>query len=74
MGLKFDVEIEVSGKDQNDRTAVIAYLSKLLNHAEEELIIQHADPQIDDKLALSVDELKGLLQGKTIFVREIMHN
>ena len=74
MALKFDIEIDVSGRDQNDRTAVIAYLSKLLSHAEEEVIIQHADPQIDEKLTLTADDLRQQLKGKTIFVREIMHD
>jgi hypothetical protein len=74
MSLKYDIEIDVSGADQSDRTAIVAYLSKLLSHAEEEVIIQHADPQIDEKLVMSADELRELLRGKTIFVREIMHD
>jgi hypothetical protein len=74
MPLKYDVEIDVSGKEQDDRTTIIAYLSKLLTHSEEEVIIQHADPQIDDKLVLQTDELRERLKGKTIFVREIMHD
>lgn len=74
MALKYDIEIDVSGADHSDRTTIVAYLSKLLSHSEEEVIIQHADPEIDDKLVLSADELRERLRGKTIFVREIMHD
>jgi hypothetical protein len=74
MSLKYDLEIDVSGSDQHDRTSFIAFLSKLLAQTDEKVIIQHADPEIDDKLAMNADELRQRLSGKTIFVREIMHD
>jgi len=74
MSLKYDIEIDVSGTNQHDRTAFIAFLSKLLAPTEENVIIQHADPEIDEQLTLSADDLRERLKGKTIFVREITHD
>jgi hypothetical protein len=74
MSLKYDLEIDVSGPNQHDRTAFIAFLSKLLAPTDENVIIQHADPEIDEKLVLTTDDLRQRLSGKTIFVREIMHD
>jgi hypothetical protein len=74
MSLKYDIEIDVSGPNQHDRTSFIAYLSKLLAPTDEKVVIQHADPQIDEKLALDADDLREFLAGKTIFVREITHD
>jgi len=74
MSLKYDIEIDVSGPNQHDRTSFIAYLSKLLAPTDERVIIQHADPEIDEKLALDADDLREFLAGKTIFVREITHD
>ena len=74
MSLKYDIEIDVSGANQHDRTSFIAFLSKLLAPTEEKVIIQHADPEIDEKLALDADDLRKFLAGKTIFVREITHD
>jgi hypothetical protein len=74
MSLKFDLEIDVSGPNQHDRTSFIAFLSKLLAPTDENVIIQHADPEIDEKLVLSTEDLRQRLSGKTIFVREIMHD
>ena len=72
--LKFDLQIEISGAVQEERAALVAFISKLLMKAEEELIIQHADPMIDQKLLISEPELKAQLRAKTVFVREIMHD
>ncbi len=74
MSLKYDLEIDVSGAQQEDRTSFIAFLSKLLAPTDENVIIQHADPQIDTKLVMSADDLRERLSGKTISVREIMHD
>jgi CO dehydrogenase nickel-insertion accessory protein CooC1 len=71
MSLQYDIEIEVSGKEHHGKTTLVAYLSKLLTEAGTELIVQRADPQIDEKLSLSVEDLKAKLAGKTIFLREV---
>jgi len=71
MSLKYDIEVEISGKEHQGKTTLVAYLSKILTEAGAELIVQRADPQIDEKLALTVDELKRKIAGKTIFLREI---
>jgi hypothetical protein len=42
-----------------------------LTDAGAELIVQRADPQIDEKLALTEAELALKLTGKKIFLREI---
>jgi hypothetical protein len=74
MSLKYDIEIDVSGAEQADRAAVVAFLYKLLARAEENVIVQHADPEIDKDLMLDADQLREKLRGKTVFVREIMHD
>ena len=74
MSLKYDIEVDVSGSDQHDRTSFIAFLSKLLAPTDERVIIQHADPEIDEKLAMNAEDLRQRLSGKTIFVREITHD
>ncbi len=71
MSLNYDIEVEVSGKEHQGKTTLVAYLSKVLAEAGAELIVQRADPQIGEKLALTTDELKQKLAGKTIFLREI---
>ena len=71
MSLPYDIEIEVSGREHQGKTTLVAYLSKLLSEAGLELIVQRADPQIDDKLALSLDEMKAKLAGKRVFLREV---
>lgn len=71
MSLVYDIEVEVSGKEHQGKTTLVAYLTKVLEEAGAELIVQRADPQIDEKLNLSVDQLREKLAGKKIFLREI---
>jgi CO dehydrogenase nickel-insertion accessory protein CooC1 len=71
MSLKYDIEVEISGKEHHGKTTLVAYLSKVLTEAGAELIVQRADPQIDEKLALTPAELREKLAGKTIFLREV---
>jgi CO dehydrogenase nickel-insertion accessory protein CooC1 len=71
MSLNYDIEVEVSGKEHQGKTTLVAYLSKILTEAGAELIVQRADPQIDEKLAMTEAELREKLTGKTIFLREI---
>jgi CO dehydrogenase nickel-insertion accessory protein CooC1 len=71
MSLDYDIEIQVSGKEHQGKTNLVAYLSKVMADAGVELIVQRADPQIDEKLSLTLDELKSKLAGKKIFLREI---
>ena len=71
MAMVYDIEIEVSGKEHQGKTTLIAYLVHILTEAGAELIVQRADPQIDDKLALSTEAMKQKLAGKTVFLREM---
>jgi CO dehydrogenase nickel-insertion accessory protein CooC1 len=71
MSLEYDIEIEVSGREHQGKTNLVAFLSRVMTDAGMELIVQRADPQIDEKLGLSLDDLKAKLAGKKIFVREI---
>lgn len=71
MSLNYDIEIEVSGREHRGKTNLVAYLSKIMADAGMELIVQRADPQIDEKLNLSLDDLKSKLAGKKIFLREV---
>jgi CO dehydrogenase nickel-insertion accessory protein CooC1 len=71
MSLQYDIEIEVAGKEHQGKTTLVAYLTKVLTEAGLDLIVQRADPQIDEKLNLSVAELKEKLAGKKVFLREI---
>jgi CO dehydrogenase nickel-insertion accessory protein CooC1 len=71
MSLDYDIEVEVSGREHQGKTNLVAYLSKVLTDAGVELIVQRADPQIDEKLGLSLDDLKSKLAGKKIFLREV---
>jgi len=70
MSIVYDIEVEVSGKEHMGKTTLVAYLTKILTEAGAELIVQRADPQIDEKLALTVDMLREKLTGKKIFLRE----
>ncbi len=71
MSLDYDIEVEVSGREHQGKTNLVAYLSKILTDAGVQLIVQRADPQIDEKLGLSLDDLKAKLAGKKIFLREV---
>jgi CO dehydrogenase nickel-insertion accessory protein CooC1 len=71
MSLDYDIEVEVSGREHQGKTNLVAYLSKILTEAGVQLIVQRADPQIDEKLGLSLDDLKAKLAGKKIFLREV---
>ena len=71
MGMNYDIEIEVSGREHQGKTTLVAYLTRLLTEAGAELILQRADPQLDDKLALTDEAVKAKLAGKTIFLREM---
>ena len=71
MSLDYDIEVEVSGREHQGKTNLVAYLSKVLTDAGVELIVQRADPQIDETLGLSLDDLKSKLAGKKIFLREV---
>jgi len=71
MALKYDIEVEISGREHHGKTTLVAYLAKILTDAGAELIVQRADPQIDQKLALTEAELRSKVAGKTIFIREI---
>ncbi|HEX4183858.1 MAG TPA: hypothetical protein VHY34_11435 [Caulobacteraceae bacterium] len=73
MALEYDIDIQVSGPEHQGKTTLVAYLSRLLTEAGAELIVQRADPQIEDKLAMSVEQLRQKLAGKKIFLREIQH-
>lgn len=71
MPLTYDIEIEVSGDEHQGKTTLIAYLAKLLENSGAEIIIQRADPQIDEKLDASLDQLRAKIVGKKIFIREV---
>ena len=71
MSLQSDIEVEVSGQEHQGKTTLVAYLAKILTDAGAELIVQRADPQIDEKLQLTEEELARKLAGKKIFLREI---
>lgn len=71
MGLSYDIEVEVSGTEHQGKTTLVAYLSKILGEAGAEVIVQRADPQIDEKLALDPKSLRQKLLGKKIFIREV---
>jgi len=71
MSLQYDIEVEVSGQEHQGKTTLVAYLAKILTDAGAELIVQRADPQIDEKLQLTEEELARKLAGKKIFLREI---
>jgi CO dehydrogenase nickel-insertion accessory protein CooC1 len=71
MSLNYDIEVEVSGKEHHGKTTLVAYLTKLLTDAGADLIVQRADPQIDQKLAMTLEELREKVAGKRIFLREI---
>ena len=71
MSLQYDIEVEVSGQEHQGKTTLVAYLDKILSDAGAELIVQRADPQIDEKLQLTEEELAHKLAGKKIFLREI---
>ena len=71
MSLQYDIEVEVSGQEHQGKTTLVAYLAKILTDAGAELIVQRADPQIDEKLAQTEAELANKLAGKKIFLREI---
>ena len=73
MPLEFDIDIQIAGPEHRGKTTLVAYLSKLLTEAGADLIVQKADPQIDEKLALSVEQLREKIAGKKIFLREIQH-
>lgn len=70
MSIVYDIEVEVSGREHKGKTTLVAYLTKILTEAGAELIVQRADPQIDEKLALDVAALREKLAGKKIFLRE----
>ena len=71
MSLQYDIEVEVSGQEHQGKTTLVAYLAKILTDAGAELIVQRADPQIDEKLQRTEEELARKLAGKKIFLREI---
>ncbi len=73
MPIEYDIDVQVSGPEHHGKTTLVAYLSKLLVEAGADLIVQRADNQLDDKLALSTDELREKIAGKKIFLREIQH-
>jgi hypothetical protein len=71
MSLKYDIEVEISGPEHHGKTTLVAYLTKILTEAGAELIVQRADPQIDQKLALTLEELREKVAGRRIFLREV---
>jgi hypothetical protein len=71
MSLDYDIEIEVSGREHQGKTNLVAYLARTLTDAGVDLIVQRADPQLDEKFSLTIDDLKAKLAGKKIFLREV---
>jgi hypothetical protein len=71
MSLDYDIEIEVSGREHQGKTNLVAYLAAIMAEAAIEVIVQRVDPQIDEKLSLSLDDLRSKLAGKKIFLREV---
>jgi predicted AAA+ superfamily ATPase len=71
MSLKYDIEVEISGPEHHGKTTLVAYLTKILTEAGAELIVQRADHQIEEKLALTLEELREKIAGRTIFLREV---
>jgi CO dehydrogenase nickel-insertion accessory protein CooC1 len=71
VGLSYDIEVEVSGTEHQGKTTLVAYLSKILQEAGAVVVVQRADPQIDEKLASAPESLRVKLSGKTIFIREV---
>lgn len=73
MPIEYDIDIQVSGPEHHGKTTLVAYLSRVLADAGVDLIVQRADAQIDEKFALSLDQLREKIAGKRIFLREIQH-
>jgi CO dehydrogenase nickel-insertion accessory protein CooC1 len=71
MALIYDIDVQISGREHQGKTNFVALLTKLLDEAGVEHIVQRADAQLPGKLEFSVDELKAKLAGKTIFIREV---
>jgi CO dehydrogenase nickel-insertion accessory protein CooC1 len=71
MSLNYDIEVEISGKEHQGKTTLVAFIAKILTEAGADLIVQRADPQIDEKLAMTAEALREKLAGKKIFLREI---
>ena len=71
MSLSYDIEVEVSGTEHQGKTTLVAYLSQILKEAGAEVIVQRADPQIDEKLVMTTDSLRERLSGTKIFIREV---
>lgn len=63
------VTIEVQGPEHSGKTSLIAVVSRFLERLGAKVIIQRADPQIDEKLEngeISSDRIKGM----EVFIRE----
>jgi len=71
--MEYDIDIQIAGPEHHGKTTLVAYIAKLLTDAGADLIVQRADEQIDEKLALSLEELRNKISGKRILLREIQH-
>jgi predicted AAA+ superfamily ATPase len=73
MPLQYDIDIQISGPEHRGKTTLVAYLTRVLTEAGADLIVQRADNQLDDKLALTPEQLREKIAGTKIFLREIQH-
>jgi len=66
----YDVTIEVSGKEHTGKTSIIAAIATQLEALGVKVILQRADPQLDQKLMMDQPVLERL-RNTTVFIREM---
>lgn len=64
------ITITIEGPEHAKKTTTIAAIKKALDSHGVEVQVQQIDPQIDDKLNLTADELTHALQGVKVRILE----
>ena len=66
------IRIEVTGAEHSGKTTLIAFLGKIFEEYDiDDIVLQSADPQFNDKLLLGFDELAYRLQKEHIVITEL---
>lgn len=65
------VFIQISGPEHSKKTTLAEYVARHLLDAGVNVTVQKADPQLEDKQAKSLKELKEALSGVEVFITEM---
>lgn len=66
-----DIRIVVEGADHSGKSTAVALIARALEQAGAKVLVQKADPQIEEKLAAADEKLAARIEGVEVLIMEL---